>query len=241
MGGTDDEMRRAEAERQRRISTLMRQKENTRRAGGGAPHSVAPQASATPDVEAKERAAFLSQLLAAKPWLAQAHVAKLRLPVLRVRFSFPEGAQSPQECTPAHLEELQFIRDHVAPKLGDPLETKTSEELLRDVRYFGKHAHFLQQRFATCNCYELLGLHPPTGAGASYTPTDIKKAFRRTALVWHPDSIRKTHRFYFANERALQGVVTEIYKLIDDAYRILSDEKARSQYDAKLRQMRHYS
>ena len=59
--------------------------------------------------------------------------------------------------------------------------------------------------------------------------------------MWHPDSLRKTRRFFFANESALQSVVTEIYKMIDDAYRVLSDGEAKRSYDGRLHMKRYHT
>ena len=50
---------------------------------------------------------------------------------------------------------------------------------------------------------------------------DIKKAYRRRALEWHPD--KNQHRLEEA---------TEYFKVIQEAYLVLSDENERSWYDA---------
>ena len=62
----------------------------------------------------------------------------------------------------------------------------------------------------------------------------MKKAFHRMALVWHPDTIRKTYKYCFANEEAFTALVSEIYKLIDASYRVLNNQELRSQYDSQI-------
>ena len=239
----EEDLRRAEAERQKRISNMMRHKEQMRANRSGvdksrfAPATSARPVSRTPDLETEEREAYIARLLQLKPWLTKLMLSKLRLPVLRSRFVLSESEVL--EKSEASYLELQHIKEQVAPRLHEPVESKSDEDLLMDVRFFGKHAHFLTQRFASRNFYQILGLgHPGVHTCSS---VEIKKAFRKMALVWHPDSIRKSWRFFFANEKALQVVVTEIYRMIDDAYRVLSDEEGRRAYDGRLQQQRYYT
>jgi DnaJ family protein A protein 5 len=63
--------------------------------------------------------------------------------------------------------------------------------------------------------YELLGVSPDA------TPDEIKLAYRKQALIWHPDKNADRH------EEA-----TERFKGILDAYTVLSDPKERSWYDS---------
>eukprot|EP00929_Paragymnodinium_shiwhaense_P075554 TRINITY_DN38628_c0_g1_i1.p1 TRINITY_DN38628_c0_g1~~TRINITY_DN38628_c0_g1_i1.p1 ORF type:complete len:1211 (-),score=224.06 TRINITY_DN38628_c0_g1_i1:300-3932(-) len=64
------------------------------------------------------------------------------------------------------------------------------------------------------NHYELLGVE------RNATKEDIKKAYRRLALIWHPDKNPN-------NEEA-----EETFRRILEAYEILADDTARSLYDA---------
>eukprot|EP01062_Namystynia_karyoxenos_P066787 TRINITY_DN6071_c4_g1_i1.p1 TRINITY_DN6071_c4_g1~~TRINITY_DN6071_c4_g1_i1.p1 ORF type:complete len:268 (+),score=81.92 TRINITY_DN6071_c4_g1_i1:65-868(+) len=62
--------------------------------------------------------------------------------------------------------------------------------------------------------YKLLGV------GKKATAQDIKRAYRKLALKWHPDKNPDN------KEEA-----SEKFREISEAYQVLSDEKARSQYD----------
>jgi len=67
----------------------------------------------------------------------------------------------------------------------------------------------------TMRChYEVLGLE------RDCSDADIKKAYRKTALVWHPD--KNQHRKEEAEER---------FKEISNAYEVLSDPHERAWYD----------
>lgn len=67
------------------------------------------------------------------------------------------------------------------------------------------------------NHYELLGVAPTA------SPDEIKKAFRKLALQYHPDKN--------ANNKA----ATEMFKLLNDANSVLSDPEKRFEYDNSLR------
>lgn len=62
--------------------------------------------------------------------------------------------------------------------------------------------------------YELLDLSP------SATPEQIKTAYRRLAKQWHPDL-----------NQSNSAAAEEHFKLISEAYRVLSDEVSRRKYD----------
>ena len=73
-------------------------------------------------------------------------------------------------------------------------EKKSDYELLMDARYFNKYGDYLFQRIQQKSLYQRLDV--PREASKS----DIKKAYYKQALIWHPDNIRKKHRFGFADE-----------------------------------------
>jgi curved DNA-binding protein CbpA len=62
--------------------------------------------------------------------------------------------------------------------------------------------------------YEILGL------STSATENDIKKAYRKLAVKWHPDK----------NPDDPEGAA-EMFKLIGEAYEVLSDPQSRDEYD----------
>lgn len=66
------------------------------------------------------------------------------------------------------------------------------------------------------NHYQVLGV--PTSA----TQAEIKKSYHRLALVFHPDKLFSSS---FANE--------EDFKVIQNAYEVLSDVEKRRRYDAE--------
>ena len=63
------------------------------------------------------------------------------------------------------------------------------------------------------NFYEVMGV--PVSA----TPDEIRKAYHRLALRWHPDK----------NQGSAEA--EEKFKLVGDAYQVLSDPDKRSLYD----------
>jgi DnaJ-class molecular chaperone len=73
------------------------------------------------------------------------------------------------------------------------------------------------------NFYEILGV--PQNA----TEHDIKKAYRKLALVYHPDK----------NRGKSQENMSRKFREISEAYEILSDRDKRERYDAQLRDSGH--
>lgn len=63
---------------------------------------------------------------------------------------------------------------------------------------------------------------------------EIKKAYFKLALIWHPDNIRKKQRFGFAHEQIFTRLVAEIFVLFEEAYKTLSQEETRITYDMKV-------
>merc|ERR1719233_1053975 len=63
------------------------------------------------------------------------------------------------------------------------------------------------------------GYYKTLGLGKDATPKDIKKAYRKLALKWHPDVCKEKN-------------AEEKFKELAEAYEVLSDEKRRKEYDS---------
>jgi len=63
------------------------------------------------------------------------------------------------------------------------------------------------------------GYYKTLGVGKNATDKEIKKAYRKLALKWHPDVCKEKN-------------AEEEFKKLAEAYEVLSDEKRRKQYDS---------
>eukprot|EP01138_Halocafeteria_seosinensis_P010983 gb/GECG01011218.1/.p1 GENE.gb/GECG01011218.1/~~gb/GECG01011218.1/.p1 ORF type:complete len:1047 (+),score=166.18 gb/GECG01011218.1/:1-3141(+) len=72
------------------------------------------------------------------------------------------------------------------------------------------------------NHYKVLGV------ATSATASEIKKAYRKLALLYHPDKVRN-------NNEAEQKRCEELFKQVSAAYEVLSDEEQRRAYDHERR------
>ncbi|XP_010552719.1 PREDICTED: uncharacterized protein LOC104823014 isoform X2 [Tarenaya hassleriana] len=75
-------------------------------------------------------------------------------------------------------------------------------------------------RKRTTSYYQVLGV----AAGSS--ADDIRRAYRKQAMRWHPDRWTK--------DPSLAGEAKRRFQQIQEAYSVLSDQKKRSLYDAGL-------
>ena len=82
--------------------------------------------------------------------------------------------------------------------------------------------------------YKVLGLPYPTSA-IHVTTQDIKKAYRRALLQHHPDKLDNLNSSRKPHSHSATGTAKYTIDDISLAYKILSDPRARIEYDRKLR------
>lgn len=75
---------------------------------------------------------------------------------------------------------------------------------------------------SACCYYTLLGIRENASS------TDIRAAYRRLALKWHPD------RWASASDPGAAGEAKRRFQRIQEAYSVLSDKGKRAMYDAGL-------
>lgn len=157
-------------------------------------------------------------IVSRKPWLDKATAKLVSL------CAFDNQPLPPGD----HTGEIQYIQTIVRPRINAMRERKSDMELLDDVRYFAKYGDFLKQRFQRRNYFLRLGIQ--TQNVQLVTPSEIKKAFRRCSLDWHPDSIRRSGRVLFASEKDFTEFVTVMFQLVEEAYTCLSEDASRLVY-----------
>ena len=108
------------------------------------------------------------------------------------------------------------MNSEVVQKRNMQREKKTDYELLMDARYFNKYGDYLMKRIESKNHYQRLEVTKESTKG------EIKKAYFKMALIWHPDNIRKKYRFGFANEQDFTKLVAQVFVLFEEAYKSLT-------------------
>ena len=116
--------------------------------------------------------------------------------------------------------EMSYIKKVVEVKMHVMREKKTDKELLEDVRFFNRHSDYLFNLMKQRDNYQRLGI--AEADKASLTKAKVKKAYHKMALLWHPDSINKTHKYCFAHEAAYINLVSQSFQLVEESYRQLS-------------------
>ncbi|CAD5210700.1 unnamed protein product [Bursaphelenchus okinawaensis] len=93
------------------------------------------------------------------------------------------------------------------------------------------------------DCEELFGhtdLYKIFGVEKTDPVDKIKKAYRKLALVWHPDRFNENTEHYFMIEREAEecsfsgdykDLAKRKFQVIGRAYQVLSDDEKRKQYD----------
>jgi hypothetical protein len=186
------------------------------------PHGSSSSASSSSATTAVVPAATLEQLKSTKPWLDARMMRAIAVSSALISgFDF-------RELPPGdHSSEMRYISSVVRPRIDAVREKKTDLELLDDARYYGKYGDFLRQRFERRNFFERLGVSQQADV------KEIKVAYRKMCMDWHPDSIRRSGRVLFAHEQKFVALVTEIFRHIDEAYRCLVDDTQRIMYQRR--------
>ncbi|KAG9391725.1 hypothetical protein J8273_6501 [Carpediemonas membranifera] len=156
---------------------------------------------------------ILTQLSEAKPWLDIRRYRTRPEEDIRAQFDLSGGPLGLDEGVAA---ELSMIERDIAPQLDMPRERKTDVQLLDDARlYNGRTVDFLRQRVLRRNPRERLGLGPRDG------PAEARAQYRKLVLLYHPDRAMADH-YCFANEPAYRELLHDLFKAIDEAYRVLT-------------------
>eukprot|EP00467_Chlorarachnion_reptans_P005036 CAMPEP_0114524316 /NCGR_PEP_ID=MMETSP0109-20121206/21787_1 /TAXON_ID=29199 /ORGANISM="Chlorarachnion reptans, Strain CCCM449" /LENGTH=515 /DNA_ID=CAMNT_0001705745 /DNA_START=254 /DNA_END=1801 /DNA_ORIENTATION=+ len=87
----------------------------------------------------------------------------------------------------------------------------------RDIRQRLRKAVVAQKRAARKDYYKILGVTQ------SATDRELKKAYRKAALKWHPDKNKGSEEE--------EKIAEEKFKDVNEAYEVLSDENKRRRYD----------
>ena len=116
---------------------------------------------------------------------------------------------------------MTYIMKVVEPKKHIMREKKTDKELLEDARFFNRHSEYILGSMKQRDNFERLSIEQSDIP--ELTKAKVKKAFHRMALLWHPDSIKKTHKYCFANEEAYFNLVSQSFQLVEQSYRQLAN------------------
>lgn len=100
--------------------------------------------------------------------------------------------------------------------------TLLNNEPSNEVKTMLQKAQFSLQRQQSSNYYDILDIEK------NETQDNIKKAYKKLALIHHPDK----HSAAAQNERMEQQ---EIFKKVHNAYEVLSNPQKRADYDRKNR------
>ena len=109
--------------------------------------------------------------------------------------------------------EMSYIKKVVEVKIHVMREKKTDKELLEDVRFFNRHADYVLNLMKSRDNYQRLGIDQADRG--SLTKAKVKKAYHKMALLWHPDSINKTHKYCFAHEVVYFNLVSQSFQLVE--------------------------
>eukprot|EP00347_Sterkiella_histriomuscorum_P022104 403331666 len=186
------------------------------------------------DTQTQEQQEYVSTLLKIKPWLACLPLKASKLEYLKKSFPIDDlSSVQVSNLNGKDLEdfksECEYVSSEVIPKKNMLREKKSDYELLMDARYFNKYGDYLFKRLQSKSYYQRLEI------GKDSVKSDIKKAYYKLALIWHPDNIRKKQKYGFAYEQIFTKLVAEIFVLFEEAYKTLSNEEQRTIYDKQIK------
>lgn len=128
-----------------------------------------------------------------------------------------------------HQLKLQGVHHHETANGDDEEEKKDepTEEQLKDMEKKRKkkktEAELLQQKLASVNHYEVLGIKE---LGVEATEKDIKIAYRKMALIYHPDKQD--------NKEEGKKQTDPMWLKVQEAYETLVDPEKRRRYDSTM-------
>ena len=154
-----------------------------------------------------------------KPWLEGIPLKSKKLENIKIMYPLdgPEKNLDFSQLSGPEFDswvaEITYIKKVVHPKKHVMREKKSDKELLEDARFFNRHCDYIRATVKNRNDFQRLDIAEEQVAGLSKAV--VKKHFHRKALLWHPDSIKKAHKFCFANEEAYKNLVSESFQYIE--------------------------
>lgn len=118
--------------------------------------------------------------------------------------------QKDNELREQYNKELEFISNEVETSKNEVRERKSDVQLLYEFRFTNNGSgKFLFDRIKKRSHLERLGFAPGTLASKG----QIKKAFHKLALIWHPDNMNKKFKFCYANKESFSKLMTDLFSL----------------------------
>ena len=154
-------------------------------------------------------------MLSQKPWLEGIPLKSKKLENIKLIYPLEKPGEKIdfRELTGPEFDswvaEITYIKKVVHAKKHVMREKKSDKELLEDARFFNRHCEYIRAMIKNRNDFSRLGIEEDKVA--NLTKGEVKKHFHKMALLWHPDSIKKSHKFCFANEEAYQNLVSESF------------------------------
>jgi DnaJ family protein C protein 7 len=136
--------------------------------------------------------------------------------------------------------DIQRIISHLTKQVENSYESSSSERMscITELRQFQQRLSIVDEesrKEIPLNMYLILGVEPSAAA------SEIKKAYRKAALKHHPDKAGQTLARSENGDDGLWKEIAEevhkdadrLFKMIGEAYAVLSDNAKRSRYDVE--------